>query len=50
MFIGFFVIYVTTPAPRVIIKHPTFEDVNRITFVDDNDNCYRYYAKEVPCK
>jgi hypothetical protein len=50
LFIGFFIIYIIAPSPRVIIKYPTFDDVNRTTFVDDNNQCYRYYAKEVPCE
>lgn len=50
LFIGFFIVYIITPTPRIVIKHPNFDDINRTTFVDDNNNCYRYYAKETPCK
>ena len=47
--IGFFIIYLTTPPPKIIIKYPTVENISNTTFIDENRQCYKYYAKEVPC-
>jgi hypothetical protein len=49
LFLGFFVTYVTAPAPRIIFKYPTVENIQNTTYVDDNYTCYKFYAKEVPC-
>lgn len=50
LFLGFFIIYITTPSPKVILKYPTIENIQNTTYVDENGQCYRYYAQEVPCK
>ena len=47
--IGFFVIYLTAPAPKIILKYPTIDNIADTTFIDENSQCYKYYAKEVPC-
>lgn len=50
LFLGFFIIYVTTPKPQVIIKYPTIENIQNTTYIDENGQCYKYYAKEISCK
>ena len=50
LFIGFFIIYVTAPAPEVILKYPTIENIHNTTYIDENNQCYKYFAKEIPCK
>jgi len=49
LFIGFFIIYVITPPPKVILKYPTLENIDSTTYIDENGQCYKYYAKEVKC-
>lgn len=49
IFIGVFAVYVMSPVPRVIFKYPTLENITNTTYVDDQNFCYKYYAKEIPC-
>lgn len=49
LFIGFLIVYITSPKPKVIIKYPTIDNIQNTTYVDENGICYKYYAKEVPC-
>lgn len=48
-FIGIFIVYVITPIPEIIIKFPTPDNINTITYKDKSDICYKYRSKEVPC-
>ena len=47
--LGFFIIYLTTPAPKIILKYPTIENISNTTYIDENGQCYKYYAQEVAC-
>lgn len=47
--LGFFVVYVTTPAPKIVMKYPTIDNIQDTTYVDENGVCYKYYAIEVSC-
>lgn len=47
--LGLFIIYILAPAPKIILKYPTIENINNTTYVDENGNCYKYYAKEISC-
>lgn len=47
--IGFFIIYITAPQPKVILKYPTIENIATTTYIDDNGQCYKYYAQEIHC-
>ena len=49
LFIGFFIIYVTSPKPKVILKFPTIDNIQNTTYVDESGQCYKYYAVEIPC-
>lgn len=49
LFIGFFIIYITTPPPKLIFKYPTLENIQDTTYVDENGICYQYYAREISC-
>ena len=49
LFIGFFIVYSTSPPPEIIIKYPTPDNVNDIIYKDSNDVCYKYKANEVEC-
>ena len=50
LFIGFFLVYVTSPKPKVIVKYPTVKNAGKILYEDDNGVCYKYKAIEVDCK
>ena len=49
LFLGIFIVYVTAPKPRVVIKNPTPSNAGKITYVDDNGVCYKYQKKEIMC-
>ena len=49
LFIGLFLVYVTSPKPRIILKYPNLKNVNNLNFVDENNNCVKFSAKEVTC-
>jgi len=50
LFLGFFIVYMITPPPKVILKYPTIENIQNTTYIDEKGQCYKYYAVEVPCK
>ena len=50
LFLGFLIVYLTSPKPKVVIKYPTIENIGTTTYVDEKGQCYKYYAKEVPCQ
>lgn len=47
--IGFLVVYITAPEPRLIIKHPNINNIKNTIFIDDNNVCYKYSASEIEC-
>ena len=49
-FLGFFIIYLTTPPPKIILKYPTIENIQTTTYVDENGQCYKYFAQQIPCQ
>jgi len=49
LFIGFFIIYVTTPAPKIIFKYPTIQNIADTTYIDETGQCYKYFAREIKC-
>jgi len=49
LFVGFFLVYVSSPSPKIILKYPTLENINSTTYVDESGKCYRYFAKETTC-
>ena len=50
LFLGLFVVYVTAPKPNVVFKYPNINSANKITYIDENNTCYRYIPKPVECK
>jgi len=44
------VLYITYPKPKVILKYPSLDDNVSDMYVDDNNICYRYHRREVPCQ
>jgi hypothetical protein len=49
LFIGFFMIYITYEPPKIIVKYPTIDNIEKTIYTDNNSNCYKYYAKETSC-
>ena len=49
LFVGLFLVYTTSPKPRIILKYPNLKNVNNLNFVDENNNCVKFSAKEVAC-
>lgn len=49
LFIGFFLIYVVTPPPKLVLKNPNPQNAKDITYIDDNNVCYRYKKKQIDC-
>lgn len=47
--LGLFIIHLTTPPPKIVIKYPTIDNIEHTTYVDENGQCYRYIAKEIKC-
>ena len=48
-FIGIFFVYVTAPKKNVIVKYPTLENINELTFSDNKNECIKYIPKEIEC-
>lgn len=49
VFIGFVGIYLMKPSDKTVLKYPTPENVNNITYRDQNGICYSYKVDEVDC-
>jgi len=46
--IGIFVVYLSEPPRKIIIKHPRPND-DKTIYHDDSNNCYKYKTIEVQC-
>ena len=46
---GLFMVYVTAPKPQVILKYPTLDNINDMTYIDDENKCYKYVARPIEC-
>ena len=49
LFIGFLIIYVIAPPPKIVIKYPNLNNVGKHVYVDDNNVCYKYKKVNVSC-
>ena len=49
LYIGFFIVYITTPLPDIIVKYPTPENIDYTIYKKLDKGCYKYNAKEVKC-
>jgi hypothetical protein len=47
--IGIFIVYISSPTKKVVIKYPTPHTSMEDQYKDDSGNCYTYKAKEVEC-
>ena len=47
--IGLLITYLLIPSPKVIIRYPNLQNIEHLTYKDDNDLCYKYKKEEVSC-
>jgi len=47
--LGMFFVYISTPSPDIIVKYPTPDQVDQLTYKDAAGMCYKYKAEEVVC-
>lgn len=47
--IGMLIVYMTSPVPEVVYKYPTPENVGKVIYQDDSENCYKYDSEEIDC-
>lgn len=49
LLISLFVLYITAPEPKIVIKYPDVNKEKSDLYIDDNNVCYRYKREEVAC-
>jgi hypothetical protein len=49
LFIGIIVVCSTSPTPDIIIKYPTPDNANSVTYKDKAEVCYKYKSNSVQC-
>lgn len=47
--LGLIVIYATAPPPKIVTLYPTLDNIANTTYIDEQGQCYRYYAQQVEC-
>lgn len=47
--VGLLYTYMTVPEPQIVIKYPTPFNAGQITYVDQNDVCYKYQIQKERC-
>jgi len=47
--IGLFLVYIYGPEMKTIYIYPSPENVDKIIFKDDADNCFQFDSYEVEC-
>lgn len=47
--IGLLITYLLIPTPKVITRYPNLDNIDNITYKDDNDVCYKYKKEEILC-
>jgi len=45
--IGLFIMYISTPKPKIIYKTPNMSNVNSQIYQNDKGMCYKYGVKEI---
>ena len=47
--VGLFYIYINEDYKKIIIIHPTPDNIDKYQYKDKSDNCFSYQLKEVKC-
>uniref|UniRef100_A0A6C0BLB6 Uncharacterized protein n=1 Tax=viral metagenome TaxID=1070528 RepID=A0A6C0BLB6_9ZZZZ len=47
--VGLLYTYLSAPHPQIVIKYPTPYNAGKITYIDQNDVCYKYHIRKVTC-
>lgn len=47
--IGLLLVYTFNPTPTVIYVYPTPDNIDKIQYKDNANNCYQFDKKEVKC-
>jgi len=47
--IGLFMCYITNPVPEIIVKYPSPDNNNILTYIDEASNCYKYEIEKMDC-
>jgi len=47
--IGILFVYALQPEQKIIIKHPTPQNVGKVIYHDKAENCYKYLSTEIEC-
>jgi len=47
--IGLVVVKLISSPPKIIMKYPTLNNIKDTVYVDENGQCYKYYAEQIKC-
>lgn len=47
--VGLFFVYVVDTPKRVIFITPNVDNLDKVTYKDSSDKCFKYHASEVKC-
>ena len=47
--LGLFYTYITAPKPQIVIKYPTPFNAGKVTYIDQNNVCYKYQIRKTQC-
>lgn len=47
--IGLLLVYIFNPTPTVIYVYPTPDNIDKLQYMDNANNCYEFKSKEVKC-
>jgi len=47
--IGLLIVYIFNPTPTVIYVYPTPDNIDKLQYKDNANNCYEFSSKEVKC-
>lgn len=46
---GLFMCYLTKPQSQVVVKFPSPNNANQVTYTDQSSNCFKIKADQVEC-